>query len=67
MDGDGCHAMAGLSVLQILESVSPDGLHPNSMGMGRLAQCISPLVYQFAGLPATVYATAKSRLTAGRH
>lgn len=48
------------SVLQVLESVSPDGLHPNSMGMGRLAKCIVPLVNQFASA-GTVLATA------GRH
>ncbi|KAL0045781.1 hypothetical protein WJX82_004200 [Trebouxia sp. C0006] len=28
---------------QLLDSVAPDGLHPNSEGMGRLAACITPL------------------------
>jgi len=31
-----------------LDSVAPDGLHPDSEGMGRLAACITPLVYQHA-------------------
>lgn len=37
-----------LSVLQISESVMPDGLHPSALGMARLASCLSPAVSRYA-------------------
>ncbi len=31
-------------VVQISETVLPDGLHPNAEGMSRLASCLSPAI-----------------------
>ena len=34
-------------VVQISESVLPDGLHPNAEGMARLASCLSPIISRY--------------------
>ncbi len=34
-------------VVQISESVLPDGLHPNAEGMSRLASCLSPAISRY--------------------
>ena len=48
-----CHVIMAMFGSELLDSVAPDGLHPNSEGMGRLAACITPLVYQHAKAAST--------------